>query len=71
MQMVDKVRWVVFVGINAVAMLLAYFYADTGNWPYWLGASLLFSASVVSMIRAEVPGAGAADSATADPNKEN
>jgi hypothetical protein len=65
MQMVDKVRWVVFVGINVIVMLIAYFYADTGNWPYWLGASLLFSAWVVNMIRAEAPGVDRADSPTA------
>jgi hypothetical protein len=71
MQMVDKVRWVVFIGINSIVLLIAYFYADPGNWFYWLAGSLVGSSWVVTMIRAETPAEQAADSSTGDPAKKD
>jgi hypothetical protein len=66
MQMVDKVRWVVFIGINAIVLLIAYFYADPASWFYWPVGSLVGSCWVVTMIRAETPGEHAADSPAGD-----
>jgi len=71
MQMVDKVRWVVFIWIKAIVLLVAYFYADPGNWFYWLIGSLVVSSWAISMIRAETPGANGADSPTGDPGKKD
>jgi hypothetical protein len=71
MQMVDKVRWVVFIGINVIVLLVAYFYADPGNWFYWLGGSLVGSAWVVNMIRAETPGEQGAESSIRDSGKKD